>query len=243
VLDSRSVAPTASSTAGHPASSGKAPLRILTVPSNLSSHGSMHSKYILGFYRTSCRVVITSGNFRPNDFYSKTQSIYMQDFPLKSPLPTITSSVDPSSGFELPRSDSTLPPSDFELGLLDYHRQLTVAGKCNLGPTLSHILRYNFSSASVILITSVPGEHTGAAMNKYASFSHATYLLATCESGIFACRYGYKRLVGCIGQRYFPQSYYKQPGSKPDVRIACQCSSLGAVVYVASTRAACVSLP
>lgn len=175
----------------------RAPAVVVCRPGNIPSHGSMHTKCIITFYESVCRVVITSGNLLPKDFERKTQSIWWQDFPSKSAPPGV-------------RSARMSGPSDFEAVLLDYHCILRSEGGVPIDAVLERIPLYDFSTATVSLVTSVPGTFTGSSKH----------------------RYGHLRLKWLLEREAMPGAYDTLAPGDGDVRccVALQCSSLGAVV-------------
>uniref|UniRef100_A0A7S0GYA7 PNK FHA domain-containing protein n=1 Tax=Amorphochlora amoebiformis TaxID=1561963 RepID=A0A7S0GYA7_9EUKA len=138
------------------------------LPSSFSSHlmlpeqthgiryGVFHTKsFIIGF-PGEVRIVVHSANLIPQDFNTKSQGTWMQDFPLK----TLESSRSP-----------------FEEDLLTYMETYEVRWKGSewKDPKTKEIRRlsvstlrdYDYSKAKVRLIGSAPGRHTGSAMRKF----------------------------------------------------------------------------
>eukprot|EP01031_Cornospumella_fuschlensis_P033048 gene33048-39978_t len=108
----------------------------------MERYGTHHSKIMLLFYSTGVRVVITTANFIPEDFTFRTQASYVQDFPLKE-----------ASG---------QPSCEFEHSLVDYLNQVAVSERAQqrLKTICQRLHTYEFKSAQVVLVASVPGRHT-----------------------------------------------------------------------------------
>jgi hypothetical protein len=106
----------------------------------IEKYGTHHNKIIIVFYEDGIRLAITTANFTQDDFSYKLQGIFTQDFPLK----TSTSSTS----------------SLFESDLLAHCECITPVNskaKIEWRLTLEKLRKYDFSSAEVILISSVPG--------------------------------------------------------------------------------------
>ncbi len=95
-------------------------------------------------YATFVRVVICTANFIPIDWNSKTQGVWSQDFALKKSSSEATS-----------RLNSVV---DFERDLVDY---LSTLGAPVVEFCATHVRRFDYSNATVALLPSVPGVHTG----------------------------------------------------------------------------------
>ena len=114
-------------------------------------YGTHHNKIIFVFYRTGLRVVITTANFTETDWKYKIQGVFVQDFPYKE---------SPSS-------------SEFECSLLAHCSRIIPLGRTaqqQWKDTVQQLKQYDFSSAEVILISSVPGRHTGPTRNKWGQW-------------------------------------------------------------------------
>lgn len=96
-------------------------------------YGTMHTKMILLFFPNGCRVCIHTSNMLLQDWEFKTQGAYIRDFPLVDQHET--------------RQD------DFKFHLLKYLESHDGLDR-NL---LSRIRSYDFTSAGVALVSSVPG--------------------------------------------------------------------------------------
>ncbi len=106
--------------------------------------GTHHSKMMLLFFAQGIRVVVSTGNFIPEDFHFLTQGNFVQDFPLKT--------------------SASANVCDFESSLIEYLQHLstsTSAANARLKEVVKQVRDYDFSAAEVILIPSVPGRHTG----------------------------------------------------------------------------------
>lgn len=113
--------------------------------------GTHHSKFAIIKYRNGVRICITTANFIPEDFTYRTQGIFIQDFPTKSP------------GYREIGSRG-----DFESTLFDYLQALRVTSSARkVLDAITHSLStdYDLSSAEVVLIPSLPGRHTSSSSN------------------------------------------------------------------------------
>jgi tyrosyl-DNA phosphodiesterase-1 len=126
----------------------------------IERYGTHHTKMLLIFYQNGLRVVISTGNFIPEDWNSLTQGTFIQDFPLKQSSPySVTYPPDPAVSYppQIPRYN------DFEKSLMEYFQRLTpssVIAKNKLKTLIARLPNYDYSSAEVILIPSVPGRHS-----------------------------------------------------------------------------------
>ena len=102
-------------------------------------YGVHHGKMMILYYKHKVRVIITTANLIHVDYEKKTQGLWYQDFPKKA--------VNKQT------------KDQFSTTLIDY--------VSTLGVDTSKLHHYDFSSANVILLTSVPGYHRGATVNKY----------------------------------------------------------------------------
>ena len=108
--------------------------------------GTHHSKFAIIKYLNGVRICITTANFIHEDFTYRTQGIYIQDFPTQAPNHRDIGSK-----------------GDFESTLIDYLQMTRVSTSARRA--LDAIIRslstdYDFSSAEVVLIPSLPGRHT-----------------------------------------------------------------------------------
>ena len=113
--------------------------------------GTHHNKIIFVFYSTGVRVAITTANLTEIDWSFKIQGTYVQDFPIKATLS--------SSEFEcsiLAHCERIIP-----MGIVAQRRWLIIQQQ------LQH---YDFESAEVVLISSVPGRHLGRNRSKWGQW-------------------------------------------------------------------------
>ncbi|KAF0688610.1 Aste57867_19783 [Aphanomyces stellatus] len=146
-------------------------------------YGTHHTKMMILFHPTFVRVAIFTANFVAGDWNYKTQGLWTQDFPA-----VIATAIRPCA---------------FHSDLLDYMTAL--------GPPVARLCtekfpRYDFTSAKVSLVASVPGVYHGkAAMEKY----------------------GHLRMKRCVLPNLFEVQYRpKNPTTHP---LVCQYSSLGSL--------------
>lgn len=118
--------------------------RVRFVRPALPSYGTMHSKMFLLFYGTGCRVCIHTANMVEGDWDYKTQAAYMRDFP--------TRHDEPSSLRSAPQCTFGDDLREYMVRCLKTEERRIVVAALN---------RYDFSSAGVALVSSVPGVHIG----------------------------------------------------------------------------------
>ena len=114
-------------------------------------YGTHHNKIIFVFYKRGLRVAITTANFTEVDWTLKLQGTYVQDFPRKS----------------------SASSSEFECGLLAHCDRIVPMGRKaqeQWTTTLEQLRLYDFSSAEVVLISSVPGRHQGPGRYKWGQW-------------------------------------------------------------------------
>eukprot|EP01035_Chromulina_nebulosa_P030484 gene30484-40505_t len=110
--------------------------------------GTHHSKFAIIKYLNGVRICITTANFIPEDFTYRTQGIFVQDFPTNA----LGKREIESRG-------------DFESTLFEYLQALRVTSSARkILDALIHSLStdYDFSSAEVVLIPSLPGRHSSS---------------------------------------------------------------------------------
>lgn len=113
--------------------------------------GTHHSKFLLLLYEDCLRVCIRTCNDIFPDAHSKSQAMYVQDFPVRSGL------LDASS-----HNSSFVDAfgEDFRSYLCEYLQ------RCG-GFDVSRLARYDFSSAACSLVASIPGYHKDAELTKW----------------------------------------------------------------------------
>eukprot|EP00871_Galdieria_phlegrea_P001157 jgi/Galph1/2041/GphlegSOOS_G706.1 len=124
-------------------------------------YGTHHTKLIILFYSHGVRFVLTTANMIASDWECKTQGIFLKDFS------TIGGDNWKHSYFL-----ETLDDYLSSLGKpLEYFRQL--------------LQKYDFSSAGVVLVPSVPGYHRGKKLHSYGHMALrqciSKYVKTTCE--------------------------------------------------------------
>ncbi|CDF34084.1 unnamed protein product [Chondrus crispus] len=134
--------------------------RVRFVRPRTPPYGTVHSKMFLQFFPNGCRICIHTANMVPRDWYYKVQGAYVRDFPL------INQGTDLSDSHV--NMQSPTDEDDFKTQLDRYFRHALV-GDAKEEVTRS-IAKYDFSSAGVALIASVPGVHKGPAK---MHFGHA----------------------------------------------------------------------
>lgn len=123
-------------------------------------YGTQHSKIAIVYYRTGVRVSIMTNNYIQVDFDSKTQAVYVEDFPLKTEAKKGTSCEFEkylrAYLAELKVHDSSTEGDDYKK---DSNRLLA--------DMLASLANYDFSSSQVTLVASVPGRHSSHNLRKY----------------------------------------------------------------------------
>lgn len=111
-------------------------------------YGTHHSKFFVLVYAAGLRLIVHTANLVFPDCNDKTQGLYFQDFPPKSP------------------ADGDEQTPDFEVVLLRYLEALRLPARDwqNLSVAVS---RHDFSSARVALVPSTPGRHVGSALHHH----------------------------------------------------------------------------
>ena len=140
------------------------------VDMGIERYGTHHNKIIFVFYERGLRVAITTANFTEVDWTLKIQGTYVQDFPRKT---------------------SSRSSSEFECSLLSHCERITPMGSSALQiwkKTQQQIKQYEFESAEVILISSVPGRHNGPGRNKWGQWKlREEIMMSKSEGGIQDC--------------------------------------------------------
>ena len=113
---------------------------------------------MLLFYRGFLRVVVSTANLQLRDYDRKTQVAITTLFTLNTY--TILTTLIHFQGMwyqNFERKQSGIKSTcDFEETLVDYFTRLGLAKK-----TIEELRKYDYSSAKVMLISSVPGYHSG----------------------------------------------------------------------------------
>lgn len=122
------------------------------VDMGLERFGTHHSKIALIFYQTGLRVVISTANFYADDFTYRTQGSFVQDFPRKPSHDSSQSSM-----------------TDFERDLTHYLERINISGRAQqrLQVFLRRLQQFDFSSAEVVLVASIPGRHVGLSRERW----------------------------------------------------------------------------
>ncbi|CAM9000709.1 unnamed protein product [Rhodiola kirilowii] len=128
------------------------------------SFGTHHSKAMLLVYPRGVRVVVHTANLIHVDWNNKSQGLWMQDFPWKA------------------KNDAS-KSCPFQNDLVDYLSMLkwpeftaNLQAKGDIKVSPSFFKMFDYGSAGVRLIGSVPGYHTGANMKKWGHMKLRTML-------------------------------------------------------------------
>lgn len=140
-------------------------------------YGVHHSKFFLvGYSDSTVRVIIHTANLRYTDIHAKAQAAYIQDFSLKEQQEKQEQKNDNDSSDDSSSMFVSLPTSDFEetlvayLDTYKYHKPHawitpTTGGTATTVTTTATerltdmVRRYDFSTASIVLLPSTPGYH------------------------------------------------------------------------------------
>ncbi|KAI9915784.1 hypothetical protein PsorP6_007913 [Peronosclerospora sorghi] len=113
--------------------------------------GTHHTKMFVALYSEKVRVAIFTANFLSRDWNTKTQGVWYQDFGLK----VLADSEKEDENEETSPSSSEV--ANFEVDLVNY---LSTLGD-KVRRFSKELERFDFSSARVALVPSVPGVHKG----------------------------------------------------------------------------------
>ncbi|KDP20800.1 hypothetical protein JCGZ_21271 [Jatropha curcas] len=128
---------------------------ILHKPPLPISFGTHHSKAMLLIYPRGVRIIVHTANLIYVDWNNKSQGLWMQDFPWKD-----EKSQSKGCGFE-----NDLVDYLHALKWPEFPVKLPALGNFTMNP--SFLKKFDYSSAAVRLIASVPGYHAGANLKKW----------------------------------------------------------------------------
>ncbi|KAK0578297.1 hypothetical protein LWI29_008219 [Acer saccharum] len=137
---------------------------ILHKPPLPISFGTHHSKAMLLVYPRGVRIIVHTANLIHVDWNNKSQGLWMQDFPWKD-----QSTLRPGCGFE-----NDLVDYLSALKWPEFNANLPGLGNFKINP--SFFKKFDYSSATVRLIASVPGYHTGPNLKKWGHMKLRTVL-------------------------------------------------------------------
>ncbi|KAJ3705221.1 hypothetical protein LUZ61_008926 [Rhynchospora tenuis] len=139
------------------------------------SYGTHHSKAMFLVYPTGVRIIVHTANLIHVDWNNKTQGLWMQDFPWKDA--SILSNRSP-----------------FENDLVDYlyalklpELQVNLPSIGNVSINAAFFRMFDYSSAKVRLVASVPGYHTGSSLKKWGHMKLRS-LLEECKFSKEFCK-------------------------------------------------------
>ncbi|CAK9146811.1 unnamed protein product [Ilex paraguariensis] len=128
---------------------------ILHKPPLPISYGTHHSKAMLLVYPQGVRIIVHTANLIHVDWNNKSQGLWMQDFPWKD-----QNSSSKACGFE-----SDLIDYLSALKWPEFNANLPALGSFNINS--SFFKKFDYSSAVVRLIASIPGYHSGSNLKKW----------------------------------------------------------------------------
>lgn len=136
-------------------------------------YGTHHTKMMVVVYPEKVRVAIFTANYIAIDWGNKTQGVWHQDFELKT-LSDDDDVEEKEANAATATNSSWTSQLDFEADLVGYLSCLgpKVAAFCK-----SEIARFDFSTATVALIPSVPGVHKGKGTWSYYTVTYGLALL------------------------------------------------------------------
>ncbi|XP_071934945.1 tyrosyl-DNA phosphodiesterase 1 [Coffea arabica] len=137
---------------------------ILHKPPLPISFGTHHSKAMLLVYPQGVRVVVHTANLIHVDWNNKSQGLWMQDFPWKD-----NNGASKGCGFE-----SDLIDYLTMLKWPEFNVDLPALGSYSIKP--SFFKKFDYTSAVVRLIASVPGYHSGSNLKKWGHMKLRTVL-------------------------------------------------------------------
>lgn len=119
------------------------------VDMGLETYGSHHGKIAIIFTEIGVRICILTANFIEMDFEYLVNAVFIQDFPMKS-----SSSVHNNT-------------NDFYNDLIDYLESIRISNHRKIDELVALLSQYDFTSAEVILIPSIPGRFKGQSNSKW----------------------------------------------------------------------------
>ncbi|KAL3519526.1 hypothetical protein ACH5RR_017675 [Cinchona calisaya] len=128
------------------------------------SYGTHHSKAMLLVYPRGVRVIVHTANLIHVDWNNKSQGLWMQDFPWKD-----NNSANKGCGFA-----SDLIDYLTALKWKEFNANLTGLGSFSINP--SFFKKFDYTSAAVRLIASVPGYHSDSSLRKWGHMKLHTVL-------------------------------------------------------------------
>ena len=150
----------------------------LSTPYMPIPYGINHGKLFVLYYDTFVRIAVSSSNLLRVDYERKSQSLWMQDFPLalleasgkggNEKAEGMAKKMGGHSSRSMARVEGSSTRTShgnekngelFRETLVDYLRRLKVP--------YTRLSLYDFSSATAMLITSVPGKHEGTNLHRY----------------------------------------------------------------------------
>ncbi|PAN14246.1 hypothetical protein PAHAL_2G394200 [Panicum hallii] len=179
---------------------------ILHKPPLPISFGTHHSKAMLLVYPQGIRVVVHTANMIHVDWNNKSQGLWMQDFPWKDAkdinkkVPFENDMVDYLSALKWPEFRVNLP------------------GVGDVNINASFFRRFDYSSAMVRLIGSVPGYHAGPNIKKWGHMKLRTVL----EECMFEKQFCKSPLVyqfsslGSLDEKWMSEFTYSLSAGKSD---------------------------
>ena len=142
---------------------------VSVVAPSVPEYGTHHSKVFVLQYERGIRIVIHTANLVYPDFCNKAQSVFYQDFPLKTA--TEGEGDEGDNDNDNAAADDERPQNDFEAQLLSYvdHLSLPAAATSQLKDVIS---AHDYTYARGRLAVSVPSKPWGHKDGDYMAFGH-----------------------------------------------------------------------
>lgn len=205
-----------------PAGLRGAPRTITSVKVQLQDmYGTHHSKMALITYRKGLRVAIITCNFIASDWTARTEGVYVQDFPRRSSTSyassSSTSSVNSDSANCSTGGSNSRCGCQFQTDLVEYLSAVRLYGGITMTSRLCSVIlalsSFDFSSAEVVIVGSVPGRHKEV-KHKWGILKLAAEL---------------ERHVEAASSNYSSSLSQTKKSSRSLSRIAMQFSSIGSM--------------
>ncbi|KAI0558679.1 Tyrosyl-DNA phosphodiesterase [Gracilaria domingensis] len=164
--------------------------RVRFVRPQTPMYGTVHSKAFALFYPNGCRICIHTANMIQQDWDYKTQGAYVRDFPTMQC-----------------QSSQNLGNQDFKNQLVRYF------SACVKDPERQDVLeaieKYDFSSAGVALVASIPGVHEGERNAWYGNLRLRSVLqevVEDCaEDSVAVCQFS---SLGSIQEKWMKEEFH-----------------------------------
>ncbi|KAJ8574825.1 hypothetical protein ON010_g4387 [Phytophthora cinnamomi] len=174
------------------------------------------TRMLVALYPEKVRVAIFTANFLSNDWDTKTQGVWFQDFGLKV--------LENSDDEETEAVANSARVNGFEADLVHYLSSLGAPVKLFCG----ELKRFDFSTAHVALVPSVPGVHKGkgTSFEMHVQLGTVPLIVAVLSVDQWCCCEPDMEKYGHLRVRKLLKMYQVPPTDNP---LICQFSSLGSL--------------